>query len=47
MKKKTIESTFVMRSEKIKELKSAGFNLDEIIILKEELGKAKENGADQ
>ena len=35
--KKKIESTFAMRSDKLKELKQLGFNLDEILILKEEL----------
>jgi len=37
---KKIKNTFQMRSEKVKELKEKfNFNMDEIIIFKEELGK--------
>ena len=43
LKKPRYVNTFVMRSEKLKELKNIGFSLDEVIILKEELGKAKKN----
>jgi len=45
MSKKKIESTFVMRSDKLKFLKSLGFTLEEAQILKEELGKAKTSKA--
>ena len=38
-KKKIIVSEFVMRADKVKGLKAEGFNIDEIIIFKEELGK--------
>ncbi len=38
---KKIKSTFQMNGDKVKQLKRLGFDMDEIIILKEELGKAK------
>ena len=42
LKKDKNINTFAMRSEKFKGLKKEGFNTDEIIMLKEELGKIAE-----